>query len=103
MGTLLVAAVLAGCSAPQHVTLADLVAQQEAYAGQQVETSGEVRAFHDPGGTYYVLEDANANRVQVRPADDVARYVGRQLTVVGRFDVLPDAGRVMVIESARAP
>lgn len=51
----------------------DLVARQDVYVGQRIETSGVVREFHEAGATYYVLEDAVANRVELKPAATFAR------------------------------
>ncbi len=102
--TLVVAAVallgivLAGCASP-HRSLADLVAHQETYDGRVVTTSGTVRRFEDPSGPYYVLEDADGNRVEVTPASSVEGRVGEVVSVTGRFSIEPMQGRVIAVDS----
>jgi hypothetical protein len=98
---LFVAALLAGCGPARH-SLGQLAAHQEAYDGQEVTTSGTVRSFEEPSGTYYVLEDAFDDRVELTPADRVADLVGKTVTVTGRFSVDPAQGRVIAVDSVEA-
>lgn len=90
------APLLAGCGPASH-TLADLVAHQESYDGKVVSTTGTVRGFHDATGTYYVIEDADADRVLVKPASLFANRVGQAVTVTGRFNVTTTEGRVLTV------
>ncbi len=61
-------------------------------------TSGTVRHFTDSGG-YDVLEDDAGNRVLLDPESAVASYLGRTVTVTGRFSVDPNRGRVLSVQS----
>lgn len=97
---LLVVAALSACSGATSATLAQLVEHQQDYDGSLVRTSGTVRSFTDANGTYYVIEDATSNRVELLPPRDAARYVGRKVTVTGRFEVSAWAGRILDVESA---
>ncbi len=60
-----------------------------------------VRHFTDGGG-YDVLEDAQADRVLLRPESSVAGRVGTTITVTGRFSVDPAAGRVIDVATVTA-
>lgn len=98
----LAALVVVACSA-SSVTLSQLVADEEAFIGRQVDVEGRVVAFLDPDGTeYFVLEDASQNRVMLLPTDLVRGYVGETIEVVGRFDFDPNAGRILEVEEIRA-
>ena len=56
----------------------------ERYEGKRVEVSGTVRVFQDTGAPYYVLEDAEQNRILLRASAQVlAPRVGSALTAVG--------------------
>lgn len=90
------APLLAACGPASH-TLADLAAHQESYDGKVISTTGTVRAFHDATGTYYVIEDAAANRVLVKPASLFADRVGQTITVTGRFNLTTTEGRVLTV------
>jgi hypothetical protein len=78
---------------PTTVSLAQLVSREGEYAGRRVEVSGTVRAFDDRGRTYYVVEDAEAHRVALRPSDVVAPYLSKRVRATGTFDLDPAAGR----------
>ncbi len=82
---------------PTTVSLAELASRQGAYEGRQVEVAGTVRAFDDRGGTYYVVEDAEAHRVGVRPGGIVAPYLSKRVRATGRFDIDPAAGRFIEV------
>lgn len=90
---------LAACSAVPSIPLGELAANQDRYTGELVRTSGIVRPFRDASGTYYVLEDAAANRVELLPARSVADYAGRSITVVGTFAASDATGRALTIRS----
>jgi hypothetical protein len=81
------------------VSLAELSARQGAYEGRVVETEGTVRAFDDAeaGHRYYVIEDAEAHRVGIRPADVAAPHLSRQVRLSGTFGVDPREGRFIVV------
>jgi hypothetical protein len=105
-----IAALAAACSSGQgksatEVSLAQLSAAQESYNGKQVSTSGTVREFSDSGGTYYVLENAEQDRVALEPADEAAPYAGQDVTVAGRFTFGQETGRRIELTtiSATAP
>jgi len=91
-GIVALAAVACGPRAPE-VPLARLVAAGRSYEGRSIETEGTVCAFTDSGGTYWVLEDENANRVGLRPSREASPFVGRRVRVTGRYGVDPRAGR----------
>ncbi len=82
-----------------QVTLAELAREQERFQGERIVTCGLVRNFQERGDSYYVLEDEADNRVGVSPQSDVAAFVDRRLCVTGTFDVEPEFGRVIQVES----
>jgi hypothetical protein len=61
--------------------------------GRDVRTEGVVRRFADPSGPYFVLEDAEDNRVELSPASRVTGYQGRRVEVVGVFCFNQKRGR----------
>ena len=73
------------------------------HSGELVRTSGVVRPFRDASGTYYVLEDADNNRVELLPARSVADYAGRSITVVGTFAASDTTGRALTVRSVDTP
>jgi hypothetical protein len=76
------------------VSLAQLSANQEAYSGKYVQTHGVVREFEGGYvGVHYVIEDSQSNRVLIQPADKVAPYLGRDVTVFGQFEWHAEGGR----------
>jgi hypothetical protein len=76
------------------VSLAQLAAKQESYAGKYVRTHGIVREFEGGYvGLHYVIEDSQSNRVLIQPPAVAAPYVGRDVTVVGRFKWHAEGGR----------
>lgn len=101
-GALTVALAVSGCGGVRRMSLADLVAHQESWVGQRIETSGEVRAFSDAGTRYYVLEDSRSNRVELQPASVVSPYLGEAVTVIGGFNVKAGIGRTLTVEDVHA-
>lgn len=92
-------AVIACGNDTNQVTLAELAQDQERFRGESIATCGLVRNFEERGNSYYVLEDEADNRVGVTPGSEVAAFVGRRLCVIGTFDVEPEFGRVIQVES----
>jgi hypothetical protein len=94
-GLAAVAAVVAlACGArPLDVPLVQLVAHAPTYEGRSIQTEGVVRSFKDAGGTYFVLEDENANRVGLRPDQGAGAFVGMAVRVVGQYGFDPGVGR----------
>ena len=85
---------------PADLTLAQLAFGQEDYDGELVRTAGVVRRFGPEDGAtrlHFVVEDADANRVELRGGDPAA-YEGRAVVVVGRFRFTEAEGRVIDVE-----
>jgi|GEM_PF-4498217 len=77
-------AILPGLRPVEPATLGAIHFQTEEYVGRRVEVSGTVRAFSDQSGTYFVLEDANQNRILLQSNDPVVgRSVDRPLRAIG--------------------
>jgi hypothetical protein len=88
---------------PVTVSLAQLATNQESYNGQKVETRGIVRQFANPdGAVYYVIEDSQPNRVELKPADAASGYVGQQVAVTGTFHLDNQVGRWITAERVSA-
>ena len=67
------------------MSLARLVASQDAYVGKRVTTSGRVEMQTNPDGTrYYILADSQQDLVILTPSGAVRRYVGRAVLISGR-------------------
>jgi hypothetical protein len=81
---------------PQEVTLAELVAEQEAWDGREVVTTGTVRTFDDPPHGW--VEDEAGNRVELVPGDVFVEVVGREVVVEGRFTFREGEGRRIDVE-----
>ena len=76
------------------VSLAQLAANQEAYSGKYVQAHGVVREFEGGYvGVHYVIEDSQTNRVLIQPPSLAAPYLGRDVTVFGRFTWHAEGGR----------
>ncbi len=91
----------AGC-APDVVPLEDLAVEMQEYDGEEVTTHGVVAEFDEDDGAlehHYVIQDGDANRVQLVPDDAAAPHVGDMTEVVGTFEFDPDRGRLLHIES----
>lgn len=100
MAVLLLSGLLVDCRSRSAATvsLAQLAAKQDAYAGRLVDTIGTVRSFLDASSRYYVIEDAHQNRVELLPGRLVSRYVGRRVEVTGKFEFDERSGRFIAIE-----
>ena len=85
---------------PPQVPLASIHWDTESYIGERVQVNGTVRAFDDPGGRYYVLEDANQNRIllQTAPAT-LASRVDKPLTAIGTVGFDEHRGIYLDVES----
>lgn len=89
----------AACGGGGQTSLAKLAANQDAYIGKQVSTSGLVEQQTNTGGArYYVLTDQAQNLVILQPNRAARPYAGRSVTVRGRFAFNPRAGRLIQIE-----
>lgn len=84
-----------------QVTLAELAEEQEQFRGDSVAVCGLLRKFDERDNDHYVLEDEVENRVGVTPRSEVATFVGRRVCVVGAFDVDPEFGRVIQVDSIK--
>jgi hypothetical protein len=95
--------VATGCSrGPQRVSLADLAAEPERYHGQAVETAGVVIEFGPEQGAlsrHYVVQDAEANRVELEPEEAVSPHVGATVRVIGPFEYSETTGRILHIDT----
>jgi hypothetical protein len=80
------------------IDLAGLVSRQQDFAGDEVRTSGTVTRFVDAAGTYYVLQDAQQDRVELLPPSKAGAFDGRTVTVTGRFHVSSSIGRFIRVE-----
>ena len=89
----------AGCGGGGSVSLAKLAANQDAYVGKKVTTSGTVDAQADmQRSRYYVLVDRADDPVLLRPRRLALRYAGMQVAVTGTFGVDARAGRFIRID-----
>lgn len=97
--------VLAACGGPRGVSLTELAVNADYYDGRDVAASGVVLEFGDEEGPiehHYVIQDADQNRVELRPHELVAPHVGSAVEVVGEFDYDEDRGRVLHIDTIEA-
>src|SRR5690242_7843291 len=68
----------------EHPTLAAIHYQTDTYVGQRVEVQGTVRAFSDSSGSYFVLEDAQQDRILLQSTDPlISQRVDQPLQVTG--------------------
>lgn len=86
----------AGDPSPQVVSLADLVAEPDAYDGSTVIAEGAVQTHDQP--RHYWIEDTDQHRVELFPHDAVVDLVGQRVRVTGRFMVQDDRGRGIDID-----
>jgi hypothetical protein len=87
---------------PEAVPLARLVSEQESYEGEEVETRGTVRSFGEgPATRHYVVEDPQANRIQLIPGRLAEGFVGREVMVVGEFGFDASRGRFIRVDHIR--
>lgn len=95
-------ALVAACGGPRTASLADLTWEMEDYHGDEVRTSGVVIGFDESDGAleeHYVIQDADANRVKLLPAEVAQPFAGRTVTVSGAFEYDPERGRLLHIET----
>ena len=89
----------AACGGGGQTSLAKLAANQDAYIGRQVSTSGVVEQQTTTNGSrYYVLTDEAQDLVILQPNRAARPYTGRSVTVRGRFRFNPRVGRLIQIE-----
>ena len=88
----------------EHPTLAAIHYATDTYVGQRVEVQGTVRAFSDDSGTYYVVEDAQQNRILLQPINPlISQRVGQSLQVTGTVGFRDGVGIYLDVESVRVP
>ncbi len=67
-----------------------------------MRTDGVVRAIRDTSGDYFVLEDAQHDRVQLLPASRAAPFDGQRVEVLGTFRFDQTSGRRVEIATITA-
>ena len=88
---------------PPVVPLKSIHFDTEQYVGKRVEVSGTVRVFQDTGAPYYVLEDAQENRVLLRSdRQPLSPQVDRPLTVIGVVGFDDQTGIFLTVERTLA-
>jgi len=88
---------------PPVVPLRSIHFDTEQYIGKRVEVSGVVRVFQDTGAPYYVLEDAQENRVLLRSdGRQLSLHVDRALTVIGVVGFDDHVGIYLTVERMSA-
>lgn len=90
---------LGGCgsaAATADLTLAELTVDQVRFDERTVRTDGVVRTAPSP--RHYWIEDADLNRVELQPHDQVEDLVGWTVQVEGHFTFRDDEGRRIQIE-----
>lgn len=95
---MLLAVLGSGCAEPTatSATLAAIVASPDGYDGQRVQVTGVLRSFPQP--LHYWIEDPQLNRVEVLFDEDLARWLGQNVRVRGRFSFDTEAGRRIRVE-----
>lgn len=78
------------------MSLAELAEAQEQWDGRLVHTRGTVRTFAEP--LHYWIEDADHNRVELLPHEEVAALVGTPVEVTGRFTFREGEGRRIAVD-----
>lgn len=87
-----------GCG-PSTVSLADLVTEQHTYDGEEIVVRGVVIDIDQEGvRRHAVVQDQNANRVEVAPFEEAEPHVGSIVKVTGEFEFDPNRGRVLHID-----
>lgn len=95
----LVIALGAGCG-PPSVSLAELVTEQRTYDGEEIVVRGVVIDVDQEGvRRHAVIQDQNANRVEVAPFEKAKPHVGSIVEVTGEFEFDPNRGRVLHVDS----
>jgi len=88
----------------ERPTLGAIHYQTDAYVGQRVEIEGTVRAFADDAGPYYVLEDAQQNRILLQSTDPlIPQRVDTSLQAIGTVGYRDGLGIYLDVESVRVP
>jgi len=96
---LLIPLLAAACGGSGQTSLAALAANQDAYLGRQITTSGVVEQQRNPDGSrYYVLTDQQQDLVILQPNRIARRYLGRTVRVRGRFGFNARTGRLIRVE-----
>jgi hypothetical protein len=61
-----------------------------------VIAEGTVRSYDEP--LHYWIEDAELNRVELEPHDEVEELLGHDIRVTGTFTFDPERGRLITID-----
>lgn len=91
----------AGCGSPVDTSPVELAAEAEAFDGRDVTVQGSVVAFDADDGAsrpHVVLEDEDANRIELLPTDEMLPYAGSAVEVTGTFEFATDQGRRILVE-----
>lgn len=89
----------AGCG-PSNVAVADLVTEHEAYDGEEIVVRGVVVDIdREDVRRHAVVQDQNANRVELAPFEEAEPHVGSIVEATGEFEFDPDRGRVLHLTS----
>lgn len=92
---------VSGCGPPATTSPAELVAEAETFDGHDVTVAGAVVAFDAADGAsrpHVVLEDRDANRIELLPTEELQPYAGSAVEVSGTFEFSPDQGRRILVE-----
>lgn len=99
---LVVLVALAAACGPSTVPLADLAADQEAYHGEEIVVRGTVVEFGGDDSDirhHAVMQDSDANRVELVPLAEAEPHFGSIVEVSGEFEFDPNRGRMLHIDS----
>jgi uncharacterized protein (DUF58 family) len=96
----LLLALAAGCG-PPRVTLADLATDQRAHDGEEITVRGVVVEIEPDGPVphYVVVQDAEANRLELIPLQEAESHIGSVVEVTGEYRFDPDRGRRLRIQT----
>lgn len=104
-GIIAAMALLASCGngdedeGPVDVALSAIVGNEGEYDGRVLWVEGVVRGFGEGESLHYVVEDDDANRVQLLPNVEAEPFEEQEVRVVGRFSFGEETGRRIEIES----
>ncbi len=102
VGSSALVVLIAGCGGSGQVSLAKLAANQDTYVGKEVTANGRVaRQANGDGTQYYVLTDGAGDLVNLAPPRRARPYLGRDVTVQGRFAIDPRLGRLIEITTIK--
>jgi hypothetical protein len=88
--------------APQAVPLGVLARDQERYDGRELILMGRVRPIEDRDASrYFVLEDADSNRVLLEPTEDAEAFEHQAACVRGEFRFSESTGRRLEVGAIR--